>query len=42
MNEASKRWLQQPRRARLFNRATGVVFLVAAGFLASSKRSSAA
>jgi len=38
----AKQWLQQPRRAKLFNRATGVVFLVAAGFLASSKRTSAA
>ena len=38
----TKQWLQQPRRAKLFNRATGVVFLVAAGFLASSKRTSAA
>ena len=38
----AKRWLQQPRRARLFNRATGVVFLVAAGLLASSRRASAA
>jgi threonine/homoserine/homoserine lactone efflux protein len=38
----AKRWLQQPRRARLFNRATGVVFLVAAGLLADSKRASAA
>jgi threonine/homoserine/homoserine lactone efflux protein len=38
----AKRWLQQPRRAKLFNRATGVVFLVAAALLASSKRSSAA
>lgn len=37
----AKRWLQQPRRATLFNRATGVVFLVAAGLLASSKRSAA-
>jgi threonine/homoserine/homoserine lactone efflux protein len=34
----AKHWLQQPRRATLFNRATGVVFLVAAGFLATSKR----
>jgi threonine/homoserine/homoserine lactone efflux protein len=34
----AKNWLQQPRRATLFNRATGVVFLVAAGFLATSKR----
>lgn len=38
----AKRWLQQPRRAKLFNRATGVVFLVAAGLLASSRRPSAA
>jgi threonine/homoserine/homoserine lactone efflux protein len=38
----AKRWLQQPRRAMLFNRTTGVVFLVAAGFVASSKRASAA
>lgn len=38
----AKRWLQQPRRAKLFNRATGVVFLVAAGLLASSKRTGAA
>lgn len=35
-------WLQQPRRAKLFNRTTGVVFLVAAGLLASSRRTSAA
>jgi len=38
----AKRWLQQPRRAKLFNRTTGVVFLVAAGLLASSKRTGAA
>ena len=37
----AKRWLQQPRRATLFNRATGTVFLVAAGLLASSKRAAA-
>ena len=37
----AKLWLQQPRRAKVFNRATGVVFLVAAGLLASSKRSAA-
>jgi threonine/homoserine/homoserine lactone efflux protein len=37
----AKRWLQQPRRATLFNRATGLVFLVAAGFLATSKRAPA-
>jgi threonine/homoserine/homoserine lactone efflux protein len=34
----SQRWLQQPRRARQFNRLTGVVFLLAAGLLATSKR----
>jgi threonine/homoserine/homoserine lactone efflux protein len=34
----AKRWLQQPHRARLFNRSAGLVFLVAAGLLASSKR----
>lgn len=34
----AKRWLAQPRRARMFNRATGVVFLAAAGLLASSRR----
>lgn len=34
----AQRWLQQPRRARQFNRLTGVVFLLAAGLLASSKR----
>lgn len=38
----AKRWLQRPRRAQIFNRATGVVFLVAAGLLASSKRAVAA
>lgn len=35
----AKRWLQQPRRARMFNRVTGGVFLLAAGVLATSKRS---
>lgn len=34
----AQRWLQQPHRARQFNRLTGVVFLLAAGLLASSKR----
>jgi threonine/homoserine/homoserine lactone efflux protein len=34
----AKRWLQVPRRALLFNRVTGAVFLLAAGFLASTKR----
>lgn len=37
----AKYWLQQPRRAKLFNRTTGAVYLVAAGLLAGSKRSSA-
>lgn len=31
-------WLQQPRRAQAFNRVTGVVFLLAAGLLATTKR----
>jgi threonine/homoserine/homoserine lactone efflux protein len=35
----AKHWLQQPRRATLFNRATGAVFLIAAGLLATSRRS---
>lgn len=34
----AQRWLQQPRRARQFNRLTGAVFLLAAGLLATSKR----
>lgn len=38
----AKQWLQQPRRAKLFNRATGIVFLVAAGLVASSKRAQVA
>jgi threonine/homoserine/homoserine lactone efflux protein len=37
----AKVWLQQPRRATMFNRATGVVFLLAAGLLATSKRNGA-
>lgn len=37
----AKRWLQQPRRARLFNRATGGVFLLAAAVLAASRRAAA-
>ncbi|SDS63551.1 Threonine/homoserine/homoserine lactone efflux protein [Halopseudomonas xinjiangensis] len=37
----AKSWLQQPRRARLFNRTTGVVFVLAAGLLANSKRADA-
>lgn len=35
----AKGWLQRPGRAKLFNRSTGLVFLVAAGVLAGSKRS---
>jgi threonine/homoserine/homoserine lactone efflux protein len=34
----AQRWLQQPQRARQFNRLTGAVFLLAAGLLATSKR----
>jgi threonine/homoserine/homoserine lactone efflux protein len=34
----AKHWLAQPRRATLFNRATGAVFLIAAGLLATSRR----
>lgn len=34
----AQRWLQRPRRARQFNQVTGVVFLLAAGLLATSKR----
>lgn len=34
----ARHWLQKPRSAKLFNRATGVVFLLAAGLLASTKR----
>ena len=34
----ARQWLQKPRRAMLFNRTTGVVFLLAAGLLATSKR----
>lgn len=37
----ARHWLQQPRRATLFNRATGAVFLLAAGLLLTSKRSPA-
>jgi threonine/homoserine/homoserine lactone efflux protein len=37
----AKRWLQQPHRARLFNRATGTVFLLAAALLATSRRGAA-
>ncbi len=34
----ARAWLQQPRRATLFNRITGMVFLLAAGLLATTKR----
>jgi threonine/homoserine/homoserine lactone efflux protein len=34
----ARRWLQQPRRSRQVNRASGTVFLVAAGLLATSRR----
>lgn len=37
----AKRWLQAPGRVVLFNRATGGVFLLAAGALASVKRATA-
>ncbi len=37
----AKHWLQQPKRARMFNRVTGVVFLAAAGALAMSRRGNA-
>ena len=37
----ARHWLQQPRRATLFNRITGAVFLVAAGLLAATKRNAA-
>jgi len=37
----ARQWLQQPRRATLFNRITGVVFLLAAGLLATTKRQAA-
>jgi threonine/homoserine/homoserine lactone efflux protein len=37
----ASQWLQKPRRAVLFNRITGVVFLLAATLLATSKRNPA-
>jgi threonine/homoserine/homoserine lactone efflux protein len=37
----AKRWLQQPRRALAFNRATGAVFLLAAAMVATAKRPAA-
>lgn len=41
LGSRAKRWLQQPGRAVAFNRATGGVFLLAAGILASARRSAA-
>lgn len=37
----AKRWLQQPHRARLFNRVSGTVFILAAALLATSRRGAA-
>lgn len=37
----ARRWLQKPRRAKLFSRVTGAVFLIAAGLLATTKRNAA-
>jgi threonine/homoserine/homoserine lactone efflux protein len=37
----ARRWLQAPRRATLFNRVTGAVFLLAAGLLATTRRGAA-
>jgi threonine/homoserine/homoserine lactone efflux protein len=37
----ARRWLQSPKRATAFNRVTGLVFLAAAGLLATTKRSAA-
>ena len=37
----AKSWLQQPHRARMFNRLTGVVFLGAAALVATSRRNAA-
>jgi threonine/homoserine/homoserine lactone efflux protein len=37
----ARHWLQKPRRARLFNRVTGVVFLIAAGLLVATRRNAA-
>jgi RhtB (resistance to homoserine/threonine) family protein len=34
----ARNWLQKPRRAVMFNRLTGVVFLAAAGLLATTRR----
>ena len=37
----ARHWLQKPRRATLFNRVTGAVFLLAAGLLATARRNAA-
>jgi RhtB (resistance to homoserine/threonine) family protein len=37
----ARHWLQQPRRATLFNRVTGAVFLLAAALLATTRRNAA-
>ena len=37
----ARRWLQVPRRATLFNRATGLVFLLAAGLVMTHERQGA-
>jgi threonine/homoserine/homoserine lactone efflux protein len=36
----ARAWLTAPGRGMLFNRLTGLVFLIAAGWLATSKRAS--
>ncbi len=40
MAAKARNWLQKPRRAIIFNRITGLVFLAAAGLVATTKRSS--
>ncbi len=37
----ARHWLQKPRRAMLFNRVTGAIFLLAAGLLATTRRNAA-
>ena len=37
----TRQWLQKPNRATMFNRCTGLVFLMAAGLLATAKRHTA-
>lgn len=41
LGSRAKHWLQEPGRAARFNQATGGVFLLAAGVLASAKRNAA-